>query len=255
MFAAEFSSIYPSYLIFNMKIMFRFSQELAYWIGLVQTDGSLVKWTRKNGKIENELHMETKSEILIKEFQKGLNLLNRFPKYFKTKRGFFSCKAGVGSILFQIKTLRLFSAKAKFRAPNFVLKDKAFFGAYLGGIIDGDGDIRTKNKKYPQCVIRITSGFKQEILMKLIKEFLICSVTDTKREGKRYLKKENRIINGSWHELEFSISSKNFYFISSFVVPNIKLPYKKEKISNFIKQKYAAAGNFRQSLLNPGLQT
>jgi len=231
--------------------MFEYSQELAYWIGLVQADGSLVKWTRKNGKIENELHMETKSEVLIKEFQKGLNLLNRFPKYFVTKRGFFTCKASVGSILFQIKVLRLFFSKSKFQTPNFVLNDKAFFGAYLAGLIDGDGDIRTKNKKYPQCVIRITSGFKQEILMKSIREFLACSVTDTKREGKRYLKKENRIINGSWHELEFSISSKNFDFIFNYVVPNIKLLYKKEKISNFIKQKYAAVGNFRQILLNP----
>lgn len=222
--------------------MQRSSQELAYWIGLVQADGSFVKWTRKNGKNENELHLEIKSEILVREFQKGLGLMNRFPNYFKTKRGFFTCKALVSSILSEIKSIKLFPNKTEFQPPNFVYADNRYFGAYLAGIIDGDGDIRVKRKKYPQCVIRITSEFKQNLLMELIQKFLNCSVSDTRRFGRKYLRMEERLIEGSWHELEFLISFKNLNSISSFVLPNVKLIYKREKMLNFIKEKCAAAG-------------
>ena len=210
--------------------------EFAYWLGLTHSDCAFSRWINKNGKYQNELHMEVKSEILIKEFQKGLAFINRFPDYFKTKRNVFTCKSPVNSILPLLKSINLFP-KHKFVPPNFISTDKALFGAYLAGIIDGDGNVRVKRKKYPQCAIRITSSSEQVLLTNLIKKFLNCSVSNTNVSDERYFEKENRIIRGSWNVLEFLISSKNFSFFLYYVLPYIKLRYKKEIIENFIKKK------------------
>ena len=213
--------------------------EFAYWLGLVQADCAFSRWTNKNGKCENELHMEVKSEILIKEFQKGLVFINRFPNYFKTKRNVFTCKSPVNSVLPVLKSINLFP-KHKFIPPDFISKNKILFGAYLAGVIDGDGNVRVKRKKYPQCAIRITSDSEQVKLITLIKKFLSCSVSNAKINDERYFAKENRIIKGSWNVLEFLISSKNFIFFLNYVLPFIKLNYKKEMIENFIKKDLCA---------------
>lgn len=219
------------------------SNELAYWIGLVHADGRFSKWMRKSGKQEIELHMESKSESLIKEFQKGLAFINRFPRYhYRAKRNVFTCKASVKSIFLLLQSLNLAMPKHKFVAPFFIRNGRILFGSYLAGIIDGDGDVRIKRIKYPQCVVRITSKFKETMLIDLIKQFLNCSVSNIKRSGKRYLRKEDRFIVGTWNSIEFLVSSKNFGFFLSFILPNMKLGYKKEKILVYIESKCALGG-------------
>lgn len=77
-----------------------------------------------------------------------------------------------------------------------------------------------KRKKYPQCVIKITSGKSQKELADSIEKFLKCAVSITPYEGKRVL--NEKIIHGKWYELEFLISSKNYLFIKRYVTPHIQ---------------------------------
>ena len=102
----------------------------------------------------------------------------------------------------------------------------------MAGLIDGDGDVRIKRQKYPQCVIRITSGFSQDFLAKCIKKNLNCSISISFRKKESEYK--GKIMKGSWYALEFYMSSKNEKFIKQFILPYINLPYKADKIRNYI---------------------
>lgn len=224
----------------NKEIIIQPSEQLAYWIGLVQADGSVTKWTKKTGKIKYYLEFCNNFLILIKEFQRGLQYLNRSSRYIrKINSNSFESKISVNSLLSTLDSLKISRSRKYFEPPEWVTNDQSFFGAYLGGIIDGDGDIRVKPKTN-QCVIRITSGHKEFILRELIKKFLKCSVTITKRHRKTFYR--GRFINGKWFELEFLVSSKNLSFLLTYILPYIKLDYKREKLIKFIESKYALAG-------------
>lgn len=225
------------------EIVFQPSEDLAYWIGLVQSDGSLTKWTKKTGKIQYYLHFGNSSLILIKEFQKGLKHLNRFSRYIRKRNdNFFESKISANSLLAILDSIKISRSRKKFEPPNWITTSQNLFGAYLAGLIDGDGNVRIKRKKYPQCAIRITSGEKEFILHELIKKFLKCSAFITEKHRKVFYRKENRFIDGKSFDLEFLASRKNSNFLSEYVLPHIKLDYKREKIINYITNRYAAAG-------------
>jgi len=227
----------------NIETQIKPLEKLAYWIGLVQADGSITKWTKKTGKIKYYLHFSNNSLTLIKEFQSGLKYLNRFSRYIRKRNSCsFESKISVNSMLKILKFLKISRCRAYFEPPTWINNNQSLFGAYLAGLIDGDGDIRIKRKKYPQCAIRITSCNKEFIIYRLIKKFLKCSVFITKKQKKIFFKNENRFIYGKWFELEFLLSSKNSDFFLSYVLPYIKLNYKQEKLMGHIKNKYAAAG-------------
>lgn len=169
--------------------------------------------------------------------------MNRFSRYIRKRdHKFFESKISANSLLETLDLLKISRSRNYFEPPNWVNNSQSLFGAYLAGLIDGDGDIRVKREKYSQCAIRITSGHREFIILELIKRFLKCSASITKRHRKIFYKNENRFIDENWFELEFLVSSKNFDFILSHVLPYIKLNYKREKLSTFIKNKYAAGG-------------
>ena len=125
------------------------------------------------------------------------------------------------------------------KPPSWVKEKINLFGSYLAGIIDGDGDVRIKRRKYPQYMVRITSGSEQTDLTVNIEKFLRCSTTITKRTRKSFYAKENRYIHGTSYSLEFLISSKNIEFVKRFILPYINLSRKHNRIKNFIDSKNA----------------
>ena len=222
------------------------SKELAYWIGLVQADGSLKRYkVKRNGRIEEriQLDLNAKANILLKKFQEvNQTIFQRSSKIWKIKKsGIWTSHIGVKRLLLLFDRLDIrFSDPPT--PPSWVLKNHSFFGAYLAGVIDGDGDIRIKRPKYPQCVIRITSGASQNELKEAIKRILKCSVSITENQREVYYVKEKRIIKGKSFRLEFLVSKKNINFIIKYVLPFLSLSYKREKILNFFKMRSAPTG-------------
>ena len=207
-----------------------FDENFSYWLGLVHADGFITKYVIKGkNQTKYEFGLETISDVLIKEFCSGLKHLGRHVSILKTKRNTYKCKVSANSIVDTLASLNIKLREGKYNPPESVGKNDRLFGAYLAGVIDGDGDIRIKRKTYPQCMIRISSGSLQPSLNKLINQKMNCAVSETFREVNR----KGKIMR--WYELEFLISRKNIGFISNFVLTHIKLTYKKDKIKKFIE--------------------
>ena len=217
------------------------SEDLAYWVGVAQSDGCLTRYTKKD---------DVRSQLIIGVCQKSLPMLERFREISRKL-------LDRDSKIWRIRKERIFhigikSLLEKFRESGIILSPlfippiwtigkPRYFGAYLAGLIDGDGDIRIKRPKYPQCQIRICTGIWQEILQKQLVAIGL-STSQYKRHQEKFVKSLGRIIKGSWIELEFGVTKKSRIFIQDYVVPQITLIYKKEKLLSFIEKKYAPVG-------------
>lgn len=127
------------------------------------------------------------------------------------------------------------------KPPEWIINDGAYFGSYLAGVIDGDGDVRIKGK-YPECFIRISSGKKQNELRNSIIRNMNCGVHICKRSSTRVL--NGITINGTWFELEFCVTKKNLLFFKNFIVKHIAINYKRDKIIKFIENRYMPPAGF-----------
>jgi len=205
------------------------SKELAYWVGVAQSDGHLSTYGNNRRVM---IGVREKSLPMLKKFQmlSGI-LLDKYAKIYKDKGGNYVFAIGVKKIMSSIRSLNITFGDPP-KPPTWALTKNQYFGAYLAGLIDGDGDVRVKRKKYPQCVIRINSGKKQEKLKNCIEKIIKCSASTKQRYKEKIL--DGRKICGSFYELEFYVSSKNYKFVKNFITPNLQLIYKKEKIMNFI---------------------
>ncbi len=159
-------------------------EKLAYWIGVVHADGSIVKRRFKNRiclQTLVSLQVSPKSkEMLLKFKEISEEKLGRKVKIVKLKtRNILMYQIGISEFRDKFDELGL---KEKYVIPNWILNKDSLLGSYLAGIIDGDGNIRIKRKKYPQCVIRITGSFSLSKLYKLIKRRLKWSMQFVKRQ-------------------------------------------------------------------------
>jgi len=209
------------------------SPELGYLIGTLQGDGCYYQYpVNDRGKIRvrQVIKLDAKDLEMI-EKSKGI-----FEKVFKRKRKTYQLSDGrfgfsflVRNLLNKFKELDM-SFKDPPKPPEWVKHKIEFFGPYLAGLIDSDGDVRIKRPKYPQCAIRITSGHRQKNLEISIEKNFNCGASIT----------EERCFNKKWKiwnhgsRLEFLISSKNFKKFKRFVLPYIMVPRKKIKIENYI---------------------
>lgn len=219
--------------------------QLAYWIGVAQTDAYLYR-TKDGKKFFVRMTVGQKSLEMLNKFRNYSGLIfDKTPKiYHDKKRNAYMFRMGANKLLkfFEENEIEFSDPPTP---PSWILLDNKLIGAYLAGIIDGDGDVRIKRKVYPQCVVRITSGKSPKKLQNLIEKLLKCSTSITKMTRKSSY--QGREIFGQYFCLEFYISPKNIEFIEKFIVPYLALDYKRNKIDLFVKNRYAPAG-----IRNPG---
>ncbi len=208
--------------------------DFAYWIGVVQSDGHFKRQIQRNGlriRYLITLRIGKKSLPMLERFReisrelfliKGSSYTYTTPEGFKSWNYDFGCK----------NLIPIFEAfKINFREaspPGWVAQKDKLLGAYLAGVIDGDGDIRLTTRKNPQCLIRISSGEPLTNLTNIIRLKLQCGANIQKRVKKSRI--AARTFTSTWCRTEFSVNKKNAYFIKHYLVNYLSLPHKKEKI-------------------------
>ena len=161
--------------------------------------------------------------IFNKEFRKNVTILKR------RDRELFVIQTSVNKLLKTLNYLEIIPKK--FHAPKWI-NNLNLFGAYLAGLIDGDGDVRIRRKNYPQCAIRITKGVKDIILIDQIKNFLNCNVSCYHVTTKSIL--NGRKIIGRAFRIEFLVSSKNKELFKLYLLPFLRIVHKKQIIFNYL---------------------
>jgi hypothetical protein len=216
------------------------SEKLGYWVGVAQSDGCLRRYLEKRRNVTRfivSLEVAKLSLPMIYKFQEISNeVFNRSVSVFKeNRRDVWVFNIRVNSLMKTFQYLELKFGDPP-TPPKWSITTTVLFGSYMAGLIDGDGDVRIKRKKYPQCVVRISSGGRQGDLSAAITKTMNCSVsiTSTKRD------KEigGRKFRGLTYSLEFYVSSKNYEFIKDFILPFITIKYKKEKLKSYIESKW-----------------
>ena len=223
------------------------SEELSYWIGVAQSDGCLTSYLVKRDKfiekkeirVELSLDVCYKSLPMLKKFRDlSKTIFGRDSQIWKTAREYWKFHIAVKSLLPLFKGLDIVLSSKFFIPPYWVVQEPKYFGAYLAGLIDGDGDIAVKRPKYPQCAVTISSGAFQDILAESITKILGCGVHQAKYHKISLIKSSDHTIEGTWYRLAFYVSSKTTRFILDFVLPYIQLTYKKKIICDFIVKRY-----------------
>jgi len=110
--------------------------------------------------------------------------------------------------------------------PIEISNNETLFGAYLAGLIDGDGYIKVKNSKdriIPQHVIKIASDRSLIKLEELIKRHIRCAVHYENHNTKN-------AVNTC-----FYLSKESINFIKNKVYPNISISHKKDRLRNYFE--------------------
>ena len=221
------------------------NEEIAYWIGVFQSDGYFKKqYVKSKQRIRYYISftLSDKSLPMIHKFQEiSVKYFNRKGCFFSynSKEDFFQhqYRFGCNEFISLFEVLDLLHKNPPI-PPNWVITRKSFFGAYLAGIIDGDGDVRISRSQYPQCKIRISGSKKPDVLIIELKKFLKCGVNSHYR--KKINKIKDRVFFSGGQITEFYVSKKNVFFLIEYVLPYINLKYKKEKIIEYINAKGGA---------------
>lgn len=118
----------------NIKI--QPSGELAYWIGLVQADGSLKHYKfKRNGKVKErwQLDLESKDKVLIEKFKSvNKNIFKRSSKMWRRRKGTWTSHIGVKRLLLSFQSLDINFSDPPM-PPKWCTRDLKFFGTYLAG--------------------------------------------------------------------------------------------------------------------------
>lgn len=107
-------------------------------------------------------------------------------------------------------------------------------GAYLAGLIDGDGNINIKrnvqDRKIPQCLIRISSSEPLVEVKEIIMRFFNCKVHFA------YAKTSKGVDTG------FYLSQKNATLLQKYIYPHLAIPHKIAVLDRFFKMKTGQPG-------------
>ncbi|MBI2655468.1 hypothetical protein HYX06_03535 [Candidatus Woesearchaeota archaeon] len=216
-------------------------KDFAYWIGVAQTDGHLhipkaTSYSAKNCK------------VVLGVGIKSLPMLNKF---IVISRSVFGLKGhlcsrinhngtkihlynfGCNRFVSNFETLQINFKQVI--PPDWILENNELFGAYLAGVIDGDGDTRISRIKYPQGYIRIYSGCRINKFITAIKTLLNCGVFVEERVRTRRIGDYSFLSH--CFTIEFQITYKNLDFFKNYVVDNIAIEYKRKVIENYIEYK------------------
>lgn len=206
----------------------RVDENLAYFIGVLQSDGCLYLFfdKKKNWKsIRLSLYVA----------QKSLPMSRKFKNMFREKFGRdVNIRKVPNKNLYAIQTsinslYHIFSEWNEYKIPFEIKQDRKLFGAYLAGLIDGDGHIKIKkhqnDRALPQGLIKIASDRPLGILRALIRSHAGCSVHFD------YDRNSNGVCTC------FYITKKSIPFIMRCVYPHLAMQYKMEALKEFSERK------------------
>ena len=207
---------------------FCIDKNIAYFIGVLHSDGCIYFFNNKKRNQKNIrliLGVGKKSIPMALKFKKILALyfnreinLRKIPK----KDSYVICTS-INRIW------HIFKEWHKGNIPGNIKDDYLLFGAYLAGLIDGDGHIKikhnTKDRIIPQCVVRITSDHPLKDVKQLIEKHIGC------KSHFVYDRRSKAV------ETCFYISKKSIDFTKKHIYPHLVMPYKKEKLNEFFEMK------------------
>jgi hypothetical protein len=219
--------------------MIRINQDLAYWVGVAQTDGSYGRYKSRDGKTRDliRLTVSPKSSKMLNKFKQISEVLfQRNSKIFKMKTSnHLSFKMGAAKLLstFKISDVRFGDPP---RPPEWAKHNPRLFGSYLAGTLDGDGSLAIIHKKTkPQLVFRVFSGHRPNSLKNLISNFLGVSVNVKRRYQESFI--QGRPIVGRVYILYFYLNLRHLEFFKQFVLPHMQIDHKRKKLEEFISIK------------------
>lgn len=201
---------------------------LVYFIGVLNSDGYIYIF---NDKKRNRRQIRLGLEIGTKSITMGLKFKNILFNYFgksvnlrqRQNRTTLSLQTSIN------KCWNLFKNWNNGKIPEDIKNDKSLFGAYLAGLIDGDGYIKIKkdvaDRLIPQCVVRIASGRPLEHIKSLIEEHVKCRVHFE-------FHKKSKGVNTN-----FYISKKSIQFVEEYVYPHLVMPHKLAALERFFNMK------------------
>jgi len=210
--------------------------EVCYWLGLAQSDGYFKKhYVEQHSKFTHVITLSMKDLEPVVCFQRiSKDFWGRDAKIHKDNRpnaNSFYITIGVSRLLKYFSNMQLdFSDPPK--PPKWIANDVRLFGAYIAGIIDGDGSVKVKRPQYPQCLVKISSGSPQNELKDTIEYLFNCRCSIMKQYREVML--NGNLIKGTCYNLEFCVSNKNIEIFQKYVLPWIQIPRKRDKITSFL---------------------
>jgi hypothetical protein len=209
--------------------------EIAYFAGVVQSDGKFsVYGVKKHGKTYKRADFGIRTRALsLPMTEKFCEILE---KYFirrisitKTRRGEFDAHTSINKLIKIFEKLEILPKELII--PSWTENNIRLFGPYLAGLIDGDGNIRIKRPKYPQCAIRIISEENPKKLKMLIIKLLKCGAHFARYRRESVI--DGRMIIGNYYVLEFYATKKNVININKYILPYLSIRHKKDLLENF----------------------
>jgi len=200
-------------------------KDLAYMIGAINSDGCIYFFNNKKRNMiiaRLEFTIGAKSMPMLEKVQDVL--LEHFKKRTTIQvRNYKNSYALHTSIN---RHLTAFLSWEDYKIPAEIKSDAYLFGAYLAGLIDGDGYVKTKHnidRKRPQSVIKIASDRPLEGISTLIQKYAACKVHFEHN-------KKNKGVQTC-----FYVTKKNAKFLKDCVLPNLAITHKIEALSNMLK--------------------
>ncbi len=206
------------------------NSNIAYLIGVTQSDGYIYTFHDKSGKFRNRFRLSVGQKSLsmilkvrdILQIEFGRKIKITESNNSKSFRKVYSLSMEFNKLFEKFQHFGI----QKERIPEWIKNDEKLFFSYLAGLIDGDGSVNINRPAYPQCRVRITDNKSNEELLILLERFLLC------KPWKEKIHNKNAVSHC------FCMSHKNFFLIKKNLLPLIQIGYKKQKLSNFIDMKY-----------------
>jgi len=203
----------------------------AYWLGVAQSDGHL--WSgyvnkKKKPTFAAHLSLETgaRSEKMMLTFAQLSRILFGTKATIRTRwrhinEKTYSVRVFIIGLTRQLDQLDGIVFNKIEPPPKF--SNIFLFGAYLAGVIDGDGSIKFRHlhktsRGGAECEVIITSGNEPLLLKEKIADYFLC------RPNCKKLKRANA------YNLIFYVSKRNNQLIKKYVVPHLQMPIKKERL-------------------------
>lgn len=204
----------------------KIDKELAYFIGVLHSDGCIYRFEdkeRKRVSMRLNLTIASKSLPMAYEFQRILS--SKFSRVVNVRK-----VPNKNSYVIQTSINRLYPTLKNwinYALPQEIKSNVTLFGAYLGGLIDGDGHVKLKNnkdRKLKQVLVSITGPVKILNVKECIERFTNSKVNFSKVKG------------ANCFETYFYVTYKNSEFLFKRVMPHIQMSYKNERLRSHINK-------------------